>query len=65
MGRVLYGLSSDVSYMGLGKLRRDQHAATLSAGHIRSAKRQQNNGEASAGAAGPNVKARGTGYELK
>jgi hypothetical protein len=55
MGRVLCGLSFDVSYMGPGKLRRDQHAATLLAGPIRSAKRQRNSGEASAGAAGPNA----------
>ncbi len=50
--------------MEQGKLRRDQYSVALSAGHIRSAKRQRNSGEASTGAAGPNAKARGTGPYL-
>ena len=65
MGRVLYELSSDVSCMEPGKLRRDQHAVALSAGHIRSAKRPRNSGEASTGAAEPNAKKRCTGSVLK
>lgn len=53
---VIYGIGSDLPYMGRGILRRDQYKVSLLIGNIRNA---------GTGVAKPNARARFTGSVLK